>query len=167
MSSVGKDELRPTWAGLPLEQVIAQHLDRLFPGMLIKTHYLFRITRDADFPVKEDEADDLLAAIAEEVNKRRLDGFVCRLEIERSMHPDEREKLIKALEITEQAVYEIEGLLNLKDLFFFMGLPFPALMDPPWVPVVPERFKRIRSAEAKGQRTERVSRCNFRGNQER
>ena len=148
-ANVGKDELRPTWAGLPLEQVIAQHLDRLFPGMLIKAHYLFRITRDADFPVKEDEADDLLAAIAEEVNKRRLDGFVCRLEIERSMNPDEREKLIKALEITEQAVYEIEGLLNLKDLFFFMGLPFPALMDPPWVPVVPGRFRQIRSAEAK------------------
>jgi polyphosphate kinase len=143
-----KDELRPTWIGLPLEQVIAQHLDRLFPGMSIKTHYLFRITRDADFPVKEDEADDLLAAIAEEVNKRRLDGFVCRLEIERSMHPDEREKLIKALEITENAVYEIEGLLNLKDLFFFMGLPFPALMDPPWIPVVPGRFKQFRPAEA-------------------
>ena len=147
--SIGKDELRPAWAGLPLEQVIARHLDRLFPGMLIKTHYLFRITRDADFPVKEDEADDLLAAIAEEVNKRRLDGFVCRLEIERSMHPDEREKLIKALEITENAVYEIEGLLNLKDLFFFMGLPFPALMDPPWIPVVPGRFKQFRPAEAK------------------
>jgi polyphosphate kinase len=117
--------------------------------MLIKTHYLFRITRDADFPVKEDEADDLLAAIAEEVNKRRLDGFVCRLEVECSMHPDEREKLIKALDITEQAVYEVEGLLNLKDLFFFMGLPFPALMDPPWTPVVPGRFKQIRSTEGK------------------
>ena len=145
----GKDELQPIWVGLPLEQVIAQHLDRLFPGMLIKAHYLFRITRDADFPVKEDEADDLLAAITEEVNKRRLDGFVCRLEVERSMYPDGREKLIKALEITEQAVYEIEGLLNLKDLFFFMGLPFPALMDPPWTPVVPGRIKQIQSTEVR------------------
>ncbi len=145
----GKDESRPTWVGLALEQVIAQHLDRLFPGMLIKAHYLFRITRDADFPLKEEEADDLLEAIAEEVNKRRLDGFVCRLEVERAMQAPEREWLIKALEITENAVYEIEGLLNLKDLFFFMGLPFPALMDPPWIPVVPARFKQIRIAEAK------------------
>jgi polyphosphate kinase len=58
-----KEGILPTWVGLPLEQVIAQHLDRLFPGMLIKAHCLFRITRNADFPVKEDEADDLLAAI--------------------------------------------------------------------------------------------------------
>jgi len=145
----GKDKVRPTWVGLPLEQVIAQHLEQLFPGMLIKAHYLFRITRDADFPVKEDEADDLLAAIAEEVNKRRLDGFVCRLEIERSMQDNERERLIKALKITENAIYEVDGLLNLKDLFFFMGLPFPALKDPPWIPVVPGRFKQIRAAEGK------------------
>lgn len=141
------EETRPTWIGVALEQVIAQHLDRLFPGMLIKAHHLFRITRDADFPVKEDEADDLLVAIAEEITKRRLEGFVCRLEVDRSMPSPVREKLMQYLEVDENTIYDIEGLLNLKDLFFFLGFPLAHLKDPPWNPVVPARFKEIRPAE--------------------
>lgn len=145
----GKDASRSSWVGVPLEQVIAQHLHRLFPGMMVKAHHLFRVTRDADFPVKEDEADDLLAAIAEEISKRRLDGFVCRLEVERTMPSAMREKLVQSLEVSEEVVFEIEGLLNLKDLFFFLGLSRPALKDPLWIPLVPARFKKIRAAEIK------------------
>ena len=137
----------PVWLGVPLEQVIAKNLGRLFPGMRIKSHHFFRITRDADFPVKEDEADDLLAAIAEEINKRRLDGFVCRLEMERSTPDSVREMLMNALEVDASAVYDIEGLLNLKDLFFFGGLPLSPLKDPPWTPVVPARFRKVRSEQ--------------------
>ena len=135
-----KSETPVVSAGVPLEQVIAHNLQSLFPGMHLVAHHLFRITRDADFPVKEDEADDLISAIAEEITKRRADGFVCRLEIEQSMSESLRDKLIADLEITEREVYEIEGLLHLKDLFFFLSMPLPELKDAPWTPVVPARF---------------------------
>ena len=65
------------------------------------------------------------------------------------MYPDGREKLIKALEITEQAVYEIEGLLNLKDLFFFMGLPFQLLWTFPGLPSYPDVSDQIQSTEVR------------------
>ena len=120
------------WTGVALEQVIASNVQALFPGMKIIAQHLFRITRDADFPVKEDEADDLLLAIAEEVRKRRTEGFVCRLEIENSMPASLREKLMADLEIGESEIYEVEGLLHLKDLFFFLSMPLPQLKDAPW-----------------------------------
>lgn len=131
------------WLGVPLEQVIAENLDYLFPGMTIRDHSVFRITRDADFPVREDEADDLLLAIEQEISKRRLEGFICRLEIEASMAPDVRQSLMQELKVTDAEVYELEGLLNLKDLFFFLSLPLPELKDPPWSAVVPPRLRSV------------------------
>jgi len=140
------EKLRPgktktVWAGVPLEQIIAHNLDNLFPGMRLVTNHLFRITRDADFPVKEDEAEDLLLAIEQEISKRRVAGFVCRLEIEKSMPKSLRENLMEDLEVGDRDVYEIEGLLHLKDLFFFLSLPLPELKDAPWTGVVPPRLK--------------------------
>ncbi|MDD2767317.1 MAG: polyphosphate kinase 1 [Methylococcus sp.] len=135
------------WSGIPLEQLIAGNLHRLFPGMTIRGQHMFRITRDADFTVKEDEAEDLLFAIEEEVNKRRLDGFVCRLEIERSMPAELRLALMDELEVSEREVYEIDGLLHLKDLFYFASLPLPELKDRPWTPMVPVRFQRPAAAD--------------------
>jgi polyphosphate kinase len=140
------EKLRPgkgktIWAGVPLEQIIAHNLDNLFPGMRLVTNHLFRITRDADFPVKEDEAEDLLLAIEQEISKRRIAGFVCRLEIEQSMPKGLRDKLMEDLEVRDREVYEIEGLLHLKDLFFFLSLPLPELKDAPWTGVVPPRLK--------------------------
>ncbi len=146
-------QLRPAgrlptvWAGVPLEQVIAHNLENLFPGMRLITNHLFRITRDADFLVKEDEAEDLMLAIEQEISKRRIDGFVCRLEIEKTMPQPLREKLMDDLEVTEREIYEIEGLLQLKDLFFFLSLPLPALKDPPWSGVVPPRLHGDLTAE--------------------
>jgi polyphosphate kinase len=86
------------WIGVPLEQVIAENLSYLFPGMTIAGQNLFRITRDADFPVLEDEADDLLIAIEKEISKRRLEGFVCRVEIESTMPDDLKEGLMRETE---------------------------------------------------------------------
>ena len=151
------EKLRPTaqvktvWAGVPLEQVISHNLQHLFPGMRLIANHLFRITRDADFPVKEDEAEDLLLAIEQEVSKRRIGGFVCRVEIEKSMPPSLRDKLKEDLEVGEQEVYEIEGLLHLKDLFFFLSLPLPQLKDAPWTGVVPSRLKHSWSEESEEQ----------------
>jgi polyphosphate kinase len=130
------------WAGVPLEQVIAHNLEALFPGMNIQEYYLFRVTRDADFPVQEDEADDLLLAIEQEISKRRLGGFVVRLEIQTGTPEFVRETLMQEMNLTEQDVYEVEGLLHLGSLMTLMGLPLPELKDPPWSPVVPTRLRR-------------------------
>lgn len=135
------------WVGVPLEQVIAHNLEFLFPGMNIQEYYVFRITRDADFPVQEDEADDLLLAIEQEISKRRLAGFVVRLEVQAAMPEHLRSGLMHELKVGEQSVYPLEGLLNLKDLMYFLSLPLPELKDPPWTPVVPPRLKRFTELE--------------------
>ncbi|MGG6240460.1 polyphosphate kinase 1 [Nodosilinea sp. AN01ver1] len=141
------------WIGVPLEQVIAENLGSLFPGMTIVGHHLFRITRDADFPVLEDEADDLLIAIEKEINKRRLEGFVCRVELESTMPPDLKEGLMRELRVDGDRVYDIDGLLNLKDLFFFMSLPLPELKEKPWSALVPPRLKPIVDLDEDGNRS--------------
>ncbi|HIK46676.1 MAG TPA: polyphosphate kinase 1 [Leptolyngbyaceae cyanobacterium M65_K2018_010] len=138
------------WVGVPLEQVISENLDYLFAGMTIAGHHLFRITRDADFPVLEDEADDLLIAIEQEISKRRLEGFICRLEVESTMPADLKQGLMRELQIREDRVYDIDGLLNLKDLFYFLSLPLPALKDTPWTPLTPLRFKPVIDVDEDG-----------------
>ncbi|MBE9111284.1 polyphosphate kinase 1 [Nodosilinea sp. LEGE 07298] len=141
------------WIGVPLEQVIAENLGYLFPGMTIVGHHLFRITRDADFPVLEDEADDLLIAIEKEINKRRLEGFVCRVEIESAMPDDLKEGLMRELRVSRDRVYDIDGLLNLKDLFFFMSLPLPEMKEKPWSGLVPPRLKPVIELDDDGNRS--------------
>ncbi|MBW4644969.1 MAG: polyphosphate kinase 1 [Goleter apudmare HA4340-LM2] len=129
------------WSGVSIEQVIAHNLEALFPGMIIREYYVFRLTRDADLEVAEQEADDLLLAIQQELRKRHLGGSVVRLEIQPSMPQSVRQMLMAEMKLIESDVYEIEGLLNLKDLFSFMSLPLPELKDPAWVSVIPPRLR--------------------------
>lgn len=129
------------WAGVPLEQVIAQNLEFLFPGMNIQDCYPFRITRDADLVVREDEADDLMLVIEQELRKRRLGGSVVRMEIQASMPDSVRKTLMQEMKLTENDLYELEGVLSLKDLMSFMALPLPELKDQPWIAVIPSRLK--------------------------
>ena len=98
-----------------LEQVIAANLDALFPGMEILEHHLFRVTRNADLALEEEEAPDLLEAIEEELRKRRF-GNVVRLEIERSMPHATRTLLMRGLNVEAPDVYEISGMLDLNAL---------------------------------------------------
>ena len=124
---------------VPLESVIARHLDQLFPGMKILRHDFFRVTRDADFTVS-DEADDLLRAVEDELRRRRF-GEVVRLETSSSMDPDMREYLVQQLAIDESQVIDIEGLLDLDDLWSLYGeVGHRELRDPPWKPVTPPAF---------------------------
>jgi polyphosphate kinase len=146
----GYKEKTCVWVGVTLEEIIAHNLEYLFPGMSIQGHYLFRITRDADFPVREDEADDLLLAIEEEISKRRLEGSVCRLEIQAGMPLNLRQGLVQELQVADEDIYELEGMLNLKDLFFFQSMPLPALKDQPWKSVVPPRLKPLHDSEMPG-----------------
>jgi polyphosphate kinase len=135
------------WLGIPLEQLIAHSLELLFPGMLVQEFGFFRITRDADLEVQEYEADDLLLAIEQELRKHRLGGSAVRLEVQMGMPDSLRKPLVEEFGITDNDVYEIEGLLNLKDLFSFMSLPLPELKDPPWTAVIPSRLKAVNEYE--------------------
>jgi polyphosphate kinase len=125
---------------IPLEAVIARHLDALFPGMEILHSSVFRVTRDADFTVS-DEADDLLRAVEDELRRRRF-GEVVRLEVSGDMRPDVREKLIEWLQVDEDQVYDINGLLDLGDLWELHEVDgHRELRDPPFTPVVPPAFQ--------------------------
>jgi polyphosphate kinase len=134
---------RVIWSGVPLEQVIAHNLSSLFPGLEIQEYSFFRITRDADFPVQEDEADDLLLAIQQEIGKRYFKGFAVRLELQASASKFVRETLMAGLNIAAKDVYEVDGLMHLGDLMSLMALPLPEHKDAPWQPIVPPRLKAI------------------------
>ena len=129
------------WAGVPMEQVISHNIAALFSGMEVKDCYPFRITRNADLSVEEDEADDLMLAIEQELRKRRLGGSVVRLEIEAGMDIGMRTTLMNELKIQEEDVYEIESPLGLADLMSFMGLPLPDLKDKHWTAVTSPSWK--------------------------
>lgn len=129
------------WTGVPLEQVIAHNLEFLFPGMIIQECHPFRVTRNADLEVEEDEADDLLLAIEQELRKRRVGKSAVRLEIQAPENIKHR--LMQDLGLEDIDVYEIEGLLGHRDLFYFMSLPCPELKDIPWTPVTPNWVKQI------------------------
>lgn len=130
------------WWGVPIEQVIAQNLYCLFNGMDIEACYPFRITRNADFEIEEDEADDLLIAIEQELRKRRF-GSVVRMEIQVGTPNFIRNTLMDELNLKEADVYTVEGLLSLSDLFGLTALPFPDLKASAWTPVTPPRLKRL------------------------
>jgi polyphosphate kinase len=131
------------WTGVPLEQVIAHNLETLFPGMDIQEYHSFRITRDTDLELEEDEADDLMLAIEQELRKRRVGGSTVRLEIQSQMPESVRGRLVRELDLSERDVYEVDGLLGLGDLMSFMALPLPELKDPPWKSVIPPRLQKI------------------------
>jgi polyphosphate kinase len=126
-------------AFVPLEQVIAAHLDRLFPGMEIELHCPFRVTRNADLSVADEESDDLLATIEMELRRRRF-GHAVRLEIQPSMPGEIRDLLVRELDLTPENVYEIDGLLDLDSLWQMYGIDRPDLKDTPWPSVVPPRL---------------------------
>jgi polyphosphate kinase len=123
-----------------LEDVIAANLDALFPGTEVIDHGYFRVTRDADFTVS-DEADDLVQAVQDELRNRRF-GEVVRLEAAAGMNPILRKQLIEALRLEEREVYEIEGLIDLADLWDITELKgYPELRFEPWKPVTQPRLQ--------------------------
>jgi len=123
-----------------LEDVIANNLDALFPGMEILDTGMFRVTRDADFEVS-DEADDLLQAVETEVRRRRF-GEVVRVELNAGMNPQLRDEIVSALEVEERQIYDVEGLIDLTDLWQIVRLHgFGELRDPAWAPVTQPRLQ--------------------------
>lgn len=131
------------WVGVPLEQIIAHNLQNLFPGMNVQECHPFRVTRNADITLEEEEADDLLIAIEEEVRKRRVGRNAVRLEVHASMPDNICNVLMKDLNLEEIDIYKINGLLALNDLFSFMSLPLEELKDQPWSAVNHPRLSRL------------------------
>ena len=122
-----------------LDQVIEANLDELFRGMEILETHLFRVTRDADITIEEDEADDLLLAIEEEVRRRRF-GEAVRLEVERSMPDVTRQILLKGIGVRDVDSFEVAGMLDLTALWQLVALDRPDLKAVPHVPVIPHRL---------------------------
>jgi polyphosphate kinase len=118
-----------------LEQVVTANLDLLFPGLEITAAYPFRITRDADQEIEEDEAADLLSTIEESVRMREF-GLTVRLEVDNDMPNRIRDILINNLGLAPYQVYTIDGPIGLSDLIGLIRIDRPDLKDTPFQPVV-------------------------------
>jgi polyphosphate kinase len=116
-----------------LEDLIGNNLDQLFPKMRIIRSHLFRLIRDADIEIEEDEAGDLLETIEEGIRSRRY-GKVVRLDVSPEMPHSIRQLLMNNLEVTSRNVYEIEGQLGLGCLIDLLRLERPDLKDEPFIP---------------------------------
>jgi polyphosphate kinase len=122
-----------------IEDIIAHNLEALFPGLGVTASYLFRVTRDADLDLQEDEADDLLRAIESELRKRRF-GEPVRLEVEPDMPQILRSMVLEALELDAGDCYEVDGMMGTADLWTLVNLDEPELHDPPFTPTIPKRL---------------------------
>lgn len=122
-----------------IDQVIEANLDLLFRGMEILETHLFRVTRNADLAIEEDEADDLLLAIEEELRRRRF-GEAVRLEVERSMPAGTRALLLKGIGLRDEDCYEVSGMLDLTALGEIAAIDRPDLRPAAWAPVTPARL---------------------------
>jgi polyphosphate kinase len=118
---------------VPLEQLIAAHLDRLFPGMEVLAHHPFRVTRDADFEL-DDEDEDLLEAIETVLHRRSKFGEAVRLEVDAAMSDDVLDVLCRELDLPPAAVVTVDGPLDLSGLWDVYALDRPELKDEPWTP---------------------------------
>jgi len=125
---------------VPLEQVMAAHLDKLFPGMEIEQHHAFRVTRNSDLMLEEEEADDLLALVEVELRRRRF-GRAVRLEIDAGMSDEVRELLQRELDVADDDVYLHTAPLELGGLWSVHALDRPDLKDPPYKRVTPARLE--------------------------
>lgn len=124
---------------VPLEQVIASHLDSLFPGMEVLAHHVFRVTRNADFEVEEDEGGDLLMSIESELTQRRF-GRVVRLEVHPDMPDEVLDLLMREMGASGEDVYRVDGPLDLAGLWGVFELDRPELKFPVFSGVTPPRL---------------------------
>lgn len=119
-----------------LEQVIAAKLGRLFPGMEVESSSAFRVTRDADLSLEEEDADDLLAAVEIELRRRRF-GRAVRLEVDAEMPVEMLDFLLEELDLDRDDVTFVHTLIDLTGLFILHGLDKPLLKDEQWKSVLP------------------------------
>lgn len=131
---------------VPLEDVIAAHLDQLFPGMEICEHHTFRVTRNEDVEVEEDDAENLLKALERELVRRRF-GPAVRLEVEEDIDSYVLELLVSELDISEQEVYRLPGPLDMTGLWAIVGLDRDDLKQRRFVPKTARALSEVESAK--------------------
>ncbi len=122
-----------------LEELIVAHLGRLFPGMTVGRADLFRVTRNADLALEEDEADDLLVALEVELRRRRF-GQALRVEIQRGMSEEFLKLLVDELELDPRNVYVSDAMLGLSDFWSLYEFDRPELKGESWSPLTPKRL---------------------------
>ncbi|MEU5423466.1 RNA degradosome polyphosphate kinase [Streptomyces sp. NPDC001407] len=132
---------------VPLEDVIAAHLEELFPGMEVLAHHMFRVTRNEDLEVEEDDAENLLQALEKELMRRRF-GPPVRLEVEETIDPYVLDLLVRELKITDAEVYPLPGPLDLTALFRIASLDRPELKYPKFVAGTHRDLAEVESASA-------------------
>lgn len=125
---------------LPLEDLISNHLGDLFPGMEVLDHHAFRLTRNEDVEIEEDESENLIQALEAELLRRRF-GPPIRLEIADDMDEVTLDLLIKELDITDQEVYRLPSPLDLRGLFSLSKVNRPDLRYPPHLPTTAVAFQ--------------------------
>ena len=116
---------------IPLESVIATHLQELFPGMIIEDHYTFRVTRNQDLELDEDESENLLISLEQELQRRRF-GPPVRLEIEEGIDTARLESLAEHLQINAENIISVPNPIDLTSLNKIADLDFPDLKFPPF-----------------------------------
>ena len=126
---------------VPVEQVIALHLAALFPGMEIVSHHFFRVTRDADLDLDDDEAEDLMAAVQAELVRKGRKGRAVRLEVGPDMSPDVLFLLVRELELGSEDVYTVTGMLDLTSLLSIQVPGSDSLNARPWMPATQPRLR--------------------------
>ncbi len=140
------DELYTT-RFVPVEEIIAAHLDELFPGMKVREHFTFRVTRNEDLEVEEDDAENLLAALEKELTRRRF-GPAVRLEIEERTDDHVLDLLTRELGVSPREVFRLPTPLDLRCLDVIADLDRTELKYPPFVPRTHRDINRHESAKA-------------------
>ncbi len=138
---------RAASAYLPMEDLIAAHLDMLFPGLEVVEHHLFRVTRNTDIEVEEDRDEDLLQALERTLTRRRF-GPAVRLEVQDTITPRVLDLLTEEIDVPEEDVFYVPGLLDLASLWQMYDTDRPDLKDPPFVPSTPPRFAENETAKS-------------------
>ncbi|MFN3866995.1 MAG: RNA degradosome polyphosphate kinase, partial [Demequina sp.] len=131
---------------VPLEDVIAEHLDYLFPGMEVISSYTFRVTRNEDVEVEEDDAENLLKAMERELLRRRF-GPAVRLEVAQDLPQHIRDLLVRELGITEHDVFHLPAPLDLTGLNVIADLDRPKLQFPAFRPTTHHQLAPVETAD--------------------
>ena len=139
-------EISGTSRFIPVEEIIIAQLGTLFPGMTVGRATTFRITRNADLTLEDEEADDLLQAVEMELRRRRF-GRAVRLEIDRSTDVEMRRLLIEEHDLTDRDVIDVDGLIDLTCLMQIQSIDRPELKDDPWQPVTAGRLAAAEEAD--------------------
>ena len=130
-----------------LEDVIARHLDQLFSGMQVVQHHTFRVTRNEDVEVEEDDAENLLLALEKELLRRKVGRPPVRLEVNDDIDPKMLELLVSELDISEREVFKVPGPLDLRGLFSLADIDRAELKYPTFLPSTHPHLAEVETAQ--------------------